>query len=299
MQENTTVSDKWAAWLLKHRHGGDAEHRLRVIEHMKPVRDKVISNARLQKGEILLDVGTGDGLIGFGAIEKIGADGKVIFSDISEPLLGVCKSCATETGVLDQCEFVKADAIDLSAIESESVDVVTTRSVIIYVKEKQRAFEEFFRVLKKGGRVSMFEPIGRLGWEFIARADYYLGYNIVPIKDLWEKIKEAHKTQHDSQNTMSDFDERDLVKMLDQAGFGFIHLELDVTIGKAGFMSGNWEVFYNSSPNPLVPTLREQVEATLTIEEAGRFIAHLKLLVESNTGRTAQCHAFVTAIKEK
>ncbi len=87
MQENINISDHWADWLLKHRHGGNEEHHLKVIEHMKPVRDKVLANAKLGRGETLLDVGTGDGLIGFGAVEKVGADGKVIFSDISQQLL--------------------------------------------------------------------------------------------------------------------------------------------------------------------------------------------------------------------
>jgi ubiquinone/menaquinone biosynthesis C-methylase UbiE len=53
-------------------------------------------------------------------------------------------------GVLDRCEFVHASADDLSALEDVSLDVVTTRSVLIYVKDKQRAFEEFHRVLKPG-----------------------------------------------------------------------------------------------------------------------------------------------------
>jgi arsenite methyltransferase len=289
-------SDPWAAWLLKNRHGGNEAQRLLSIESMKPVRDKVLENARIVIGDTLLDVGAGDGLIGFGAMEKVGADGKVIFSDISQELLDVCKAYATEAGLLDPCEFLKADATDLSKIENESVDVVTTRSVIIYVQEKQAAFDEFFRVLKKGGRVSIFEPIAKLSKE-IGPVGYYLGYDMRPIKDLWEKMKEAHKAKHDLQSTMSDFDERDLVKMLDKSGFDFIHLELDVTLGNAGMMSGNWEAFYNSSPNPLVPTLREQVETALTSEEQERFIAHVKPLVESNTGRTAQCHAYVMAEK--
>jgi arsenite methyltransferase len=291
------ISDPWAAWLLKNRHGGNEEHRRVVIEAMKPVRDKVLDIARIAKGDTLLDIGTGDGLIGFGAIEKVGADGQIIFSDISQELLDVCKAYATEAQLLDMCEFIKTDATNLSMLPDESVDIVTTRSVIIYVQEKQRAFDEFFRVLKKGGRVSIFEPIAKLSSEFVPRSDYYLGYDIRPVKGLWEKMKQAHKAQHDSQNTMGDFDERDLVKMLDKSGFDFIHLELDVTLGNAGFMSGNWEAFYNASPNPLVPTLREQVETALTSDEQERFISHIKPLVESNTGRTAQCHAFVMAVK--
>lgn len=297
MSQTTIISDPWAAWLLKNRHGGSDEHHRKVIEHMRPVRDKVLANARLKNGETHLDVGTGDGLIGFGAMEKVGADGKVIFSDISQQLLDVCKECAAETGVLGRCEFLKADAIDLSAVESESIDAVTTRSVIIYVKEKQKAFDEFFRVLKKGGRVSMFEPIAKLGLEFVDKSNRYLGYDVQPIKDLLKKIYDLYKDQKDAQSTMGDFDERDLVRMLEKAGFGFIHLELDVTLGSAGLMSGNWEAFYNSSPNPLVPTLRVEVETALTTEEQERFITHLKPLVETNTGRTAQCLAYLSAVK--
>ncbi len=288
-------SDQWAEWLLKNRHGGNRERYRIVLEQLSPVRDKVLGNARIQPGETLLDVGTGDGLIGFGAIEKVGADGCVIFSDISQPLLDFCQEYASQANILSRCQFLQANAIDLSAIPNESVDVVTTRSVLIYVKEKQQALNEFFRVLKPGGRISLFEPINRLTGEFVGKGSY-LGYDIRPIKDLWEKTVAMHKPQHDSQNTMGDFDERDLVKMIQAAGFDFVHLDLDVTVGNSGLMSGNWEAFYNSSPNPLIPTLREQVES-LTPEEQERFIAHLKPLVEGNIGRTAQCLAYLYASK--
>ena len=50
-----------------------------------PVREKVLENAGLREAETLLDVGTGDGLIAFGALERVGRGGKVIFSDISFP----------------------------------------------------------------------------------------------------------------------------------------------------------------------------------------------------------------------
>jgi ubiquinone/menaquinone biosynthesis C-methylase UbiE len=290
-------SDLWADWLLKHRFGGSEDCQRMTMEAFKPVKDKVIENAKLERGSTLLDVGTGDGMIGFGAMEKVGADGTVIFSDISQPLLDVCKAYATDADLLDRCEFVNADATDLSAITSESVEAVTTRSVIIYVQEKQKAFDEFYRVLKPGGRVSMFEPIGKLGYEFIPKGSFYFGYNIEPIKNLMKKTVEAHQAQHDSQSTMSDFDERDLVKMLRTSGFDFVQLELDVKVGNAGYHSGNWDTFYNSAPNPLVPTFRTQVEAALTPEEQERVIAHLKPLVESNTGQTAQCIAYVTAVK--
>jgi arsenite methyltransferase len=289
-------TDLWADWLLKHRHGGNQDCQRLVMEGMRVVRDKVLDSAKLQGGETLLDVGTGDGLIAFGAIEKVGPNGKVIFSDISKPLLEVCQQYATEVNVIDRSQFLKADATDLSALANESIDVVTTRSVLIYVSDKQQAFNEFFRVLKPGGRISIFEPIGKLNTEYIEKG-HYLGYDVRPVKDLWEKIVAIRTTQHESQNAMGDFDERDLVKMIQGAGFSFVHLELDVTIGNAGMHSGNWDAFYNSAPNPLVPTLRDQVEGVLTVEEIERFISHLKPLVETNTGKMAQCLAFISAEK--
>jgi arsenite methyltransferase len=42
--------------------------------------------------------------------------------------------------VLDRCEFVHPSADDLSVLENASVDVVATRSVLIYVQDKRRGW---------------------------------------------------------------------------------------------------------------------------------------------------------------
>jgi ubiquinone/menaquinone biosynthesis C-methylase UbiE len=68
-----------------------------------------------------------------------------------------------ELGDLDRCRFLEASAADLAALQELSVDVTTTRAVLIYVEAKQQAFDEFFRVLRPGGRISLYEPINRLG----------------------------------------------------------------------------------------------------------------------------------------
>lgn len=156
-----TVQDRWSRWLLDRRFGGDAEAAERGMSFLRTVRDRVLERAQLGPGMTLLDVGTGDGLIAFGALDHVGDTGRVIFSDISEPLLDHCRAIATEIGVFDQCSFVRASADDLAPIASESVDAVTTRSVLIYVADKAAAFREFHRVLKPGGRVAVFEPINR------------------------------------------------------------------------------------------------------------------------------------------
>jgi SAM-dependent methyltransferase len=125
--------DIWAEWLAEHRYGGDPEVRREMLERLGEVRDKVLDHAAFAEGETLLDVGCGEGLIGFGALER-GAH--VVFSDISDDLLDLCRETADALGVLGRCSFVNAGAEDLAGIRDASVDVVATRSVLIYVKEK-------------------------------------------------------------------------------------------------------------------------------------------------------------------
>src|SRR5436309_12176624 len=115
--------DRRAEWILSRRFGGDAAAG-EVLEGLRKVRDRVLDRAELLEGETLLDVGCGDGLISFGALERGAA--RVIFSDVSQDLLDVSRELANGD---PRTAFVLAGAEDLSAIPDESVDVVTTRSV--------------------------------------------------------------------------------------------------------------------------------------------------------------------------
>lgn len=133
------TQDKWAQWLLHKRHGGDNEVQKTQLAFLEEIRDKVLQNAKIVEGNTVLDIGTGDGLIAFGALDKVGKQGKVIFSDISQDLLDHCRSLSEEIGVIDHCQFLDASADNLARCGDASVDVVTTRSVLIYIEEKQSA----------------------------------------------------------------------------------------------------------------------------------------------------------------
>ena len=61
--------DRWAEWLLERRFGGDSEHRDSFLQGVLTCRDRVLGNAAVREGETLLDVGAGDGLIAFGALD--------------------------------------------------------------------------------------------------------------------------------------------------------------------------------------------------------------------------------------
>src|SRR5512133_1918002 len=93
--------DIWAEWLAVHRYGGDPDVRRETLQKLAEVRDKVLDRAALSEGETLLDVGCGEGMVGFGALDR-GA-GHVVFSDISDDVLDVCRETAAALGVLDRC----------------------------------------------------------------------------------------------------------------------------------------------------------------------------------------------------
>jgi ubiquinone/menaquinone biosynthesis C-methylase UbiE len=286
--------DQWAAWLAERRHGGDPEQLRRQLEFLAPVRDQVIANAALAVGYRVLDVGYGDGLIAFAAAESVGATGQVIFSDVSADLLERCRELATQRGLQNRCQFVQAPASDLSPIPDQAVDAVTLRSVLIYEPNKAAAFAEFHRVLRPGGRLSLFEPINRLA--HAEPPERFHGYDVGPVADLAVKLKEVYDAiQPPNSDPMLDFDERDLVTLAEQAGFDEVHLQLIIDIRRPEPLP--WEVALASSPNPRIPTLSEAMHQALTPEQTDRLTNHLRPLVEHGRGQQRTAVAYLWALQ--
>ena len=293
--------DRWAQWLLDRRFGGDQALAERAKQRLGRVRARVLDGANVRPGDVVLDVGAGDGLIAFGALERVGDDGRVVFSDISQDLLDHSRALAEELGVADRCEFVLAAAEDLVPVANASVDVVTTRSVLIYVEDKQRAFESFFRVLRPGGRVSMFEPINR----FHVRNDpnLFWGYDVGPVRELARKVDAFYEATAPGENTLVDFDERDLLELAEQAGFARIELDYEARIQRdAGCLwdadaEPSWERFVNVPGNPLAPSLAEAMDQALSPDERAAFEAYLRPLVEGAKATERSAVAYFRATK--
>jgi ubiquinone/menaquinone biosynthesis C-methylase UbiE len=152
------AQDQWARWVLHEQFGGHPDGHDRFFERMAPIRERVLDNAAVRPGGTVLDVGCGSGLIAFGALERVGATRRVIFGDVSEDLLDHCRAEAGRAGVLDRWTFLRAPADDLSAVADDSIDAVTTRSVLIDVDNKHRALDEFRRVLRPGGDCRSSSP---------------------------------------------------------------------------------------------------------------------------------------------
>ena len=286
--------DRWAAWLLERRHGGDAEELRRTLDRLAAVRDRVLDHAAVAPGETVLDVGAGDGLVAFGALERVGARGTIIFADVSQDLLDHDRVLAERLGAAGRCRFVLAPAEDLRPIADATVDAVTTRSVLAYVANKRRAFAEFARVLRPGGRISLYEPVNRHGYP--EPPDRFDGYAVGPIQDLAARVVAAGDGDGPADSDpMLGFDERDLLAWAEASGFAERHLELRVDVRPHA--PRRWETVLRSSPNPLAPTLEEAMAATLTPDETARFTAHLRPQVERGEGTFTTAVAYLWATR--
>lgn len=288
------TEDIWKRWLLERRFGGD-EYLMDSAfrEFLIPCRDRVLKHASIKEGDVLLDVGCGDGLIAFGALDRYDSI-EVIFSDISQPLLDHAYELAREMGVADRCRFLNAPAEELRGLPGGSVDVVTTRSVLIYVADKEAALNEFYRVLRPDGRISLYEPINRFG--FPSPDHVIRGYDLAPIAPIAQKIKAHFRAIQPPDDPMLNFDERDLLRFAEEAGFREIHFEYDATVQPLP-PHREWDRFLDTAGNPRIPTIREALEQALTPAEQKTFTEHLRPLVESGQGTSRFAQVYFWAVK--
>ncbi len=105
----------------------------------------------IERGDTVLDLGSGAGLDLLIAAGKTGPSGRVIGVDMTEEMLVRARQAVAEAG-LENVE-VRRGIIEDLPVESSSVDWVISNCVINLSPEKSRVFTEIARVLKPGGRM--------------------------------------------------------------------------------------------------------------------------------------------------
>lgn len=106
--------------------------------------------AKINEGDVVLDLGSGAGFDCFLAAKKVGGSGRVIGVDMTQEMINKANQNAKKLNY-DNVEFRLGDIENLP-VDSDSIDVVISNCVINLVPDKSIAFKEAFRVLKKGGR---------------------------------------------------------------------------------------------------------------------------------------------------
>lgn len=107
----------------------------------------VLEAAEASRGDHLLDVGCGTGVVAREAISRVGRDGRVVGIDPNDGMLAVARKTL---GV----DWRKGVAEDLP-FDDDTFDVVACQFAVMFFEDRDQAVREMQRVLRPGGRVAI------------------------------------------------------------------------------------------------------------------------------------------------
>lgn len=119
-------------------------------QSLKPAQDLLLEMANLMEGEKVIDISCGTGLVSFEAAKRVGTNGMVVGTDISDRMVETSIKNATDLG-FSSISFIQMNAEALT-MEDNTFDVALNALGLMYYPDPEQALKEMNRVLVRGGR---------------------------------------------------------------------------------------------------------------------------------------------------